>query len=507
MAETLGNYLVVAGRVRERDDFVAWVRSQLPEDAGLDEATCEAMRQHAMGLLSQGNADEAIATVRGLIARLEAEGLAGGEDPAFQVATSFTYLGQIYDLAHRPDLALEPTHRAIALFEELSGDIAKGNLGANLGNLADAHHALGRFDEALDGAERGLAISRERGDGRSIAVGLGQIARILKSQQRYAEAEIRYGEALDAAQSAGDLGLQGTFLQHQAGMQLEMGNSGRGVELYKKALVLFEQAGGIGSQMRTYNALGSAERDLGHLDAAEAWYSRSRELAEKRNDRHQLAAIAQNVGILHQTHAEQAGEDEARSVHLRRAGGWSEGSLGSKLEMGSQVMVAASYQGLGVLHGMLGDFDRAEENLRRGLGVYESLDMPEVYMFYAALANVARDRGDAKAAAEWQAKHDAKVAELERLRRGDGPPGVPAQLVQVVLKLARAAHEARGRGVALPVDAAEALAQLSGMPAPLGGVGDFLRGVADGGTPPVPPGLPSELGEVLEGLMEALGSL
>ncbi len=358
----------------------------------------------------------------------------------------------------------------------------------------------------MGAAERGLSIQRERGDDAALGVGLGQIAEILKSQQRYAEADIRYGEALDAARSAGDLGLQGTMLQHQATMQREMGNSGRAVELYKKALVLFEQAGDVGGQMRTCDLLGTAERLLDHLDAAEAWYSRSRELAEKRNDRYHLAVIAQNVGILHQTRAKQAGEAEARGVHLRRAVASIEESLAIKLELEDQVGAAASFQGLGVLHRMLGDFDRAEENLRRGLGVYESLDMPEVYMFYAALAQVAHDRGDAKAAAEWQAKHDAKLAELERLRRGDGPAGVPAQLVQAVLALARAVHETRVRGVALPVEAAEALAQLSGLPAPLGDVGDFLRGVADGETPPLPPDLPSELGEVLEGLVEALRS-
>ena len=58
--------------------------------------------------------------------------------------------------------------------------------------------------------------------------------------------------------------------------------------------------------------------------------------------------------------------------------------------------------------------------------------------------------------------------------------------------------------MALPVEAAEALAQLSDLPAPLGDVGDFLRGVADGGTPSVPSDLPSEIREVLEGLVGAL---
>ncbi len=130
-----------------------------------------------------------------------------------------------------------------------------------------------------------------------------------------------------------------------------------------------------------------------------------------------------------------------------------------------------------------------------------------VYMAYSTLAKVARDRGDAEAGAAWQAKHDSKVAELERLHCGDddAPVQVPTQLRDAILALARAVHDARTRGASLPADASEALAQLDGLPPPLGAVGTFLRDVAGGGAlPSVPEGLPSEIGEVLKKLVEAV---
>ncbi len=49
------------------------------------------------------------------------------------------------------------------------------------------------------------------------------------------------------------------------------------------------------------------------------------------------------------------------------------------------------------------------------------------------------------------------------------------------------------------------MAQLSGLPAPLGAVGAFLQDVARGASPAVPSGLPSEVGEILEELREAVG--
>ena len=214
MADTLREYLERAGRLRERDALVAWVRSQMPEDGGLDKASCNAILDHAWSRFTQGYADEAIKAVRDLIDHLENEGLAGGADPAFQIALSYSYLGQIFVNAHRPDLALAPTNEAIARFERLPGDGARTNLSSALGNLANAYCNLGQFDAALAAAERGQAIDREMGRDREIAASLGQIANILTEQQRYAEADERYDEALAAARAAGDLGLQGIFLQH-----------------------------------------------------------------------------------------------------------------------------------------------------------------------------------------------------------------------------------------------------------------------------------------------------
>ena len=505
MAETLGEYLQRAGRLRERNDLVAWVHSQQPEAAALDGAACNAIRQHALGLLSRGRAAEAIATVQDLIARLEAEGLAGGEEPAFEIATSCSELGRICVDAHRPELGLESSQRAIALLEGLPGDIAKGNLAAAGGSLANSYRALGRFDEALAVSERVLAIFQDMGKKRDIAVGLGQIAHTLMEQRRYPEADVRYAEALAAGQAAGDLALQGATLQQQAAMQRQMGNPRQAVVFGKKALTFFQKAGDEENEMMTCDLLGSAEKDLKQFAAADAWFGRSLELAEKRNDRYHLAVVLQNVGVLQQAYAEQASDPEARTVHLLRAVSSIEKSLAIKLEREDQIAAASSYCGLGALHLLLGDLDRAEKYLQQGLSIFEALNLPDVHAVYHNMALVARARGDDNAATEWQAKYDAKVAELRRLRRGNGMDvGVPAQLRDGILELARGVHDARSRGVSLSPDASEALAQLSDQPAPLGSVGVFLREVADGALPAVPSGLPAEVGEILEELRKVL---
>jgi tetratricopeptide (TPR) repeat protein len=416
LADTLQTYLRRAARPRERDALAAWVRAQMPDDAGLDEATCAATRQHAWGLFSQGQAGEAITALQQLIRRLETEGLAGGEDATFQIGTSYRQMGQILVNAGRSALALEPCRKAIEHLERAPGEAARENLSAALGDLANALRMLGRLPEALETAERGLAINLELGRDRNAAAGHGQCAKILRSQGRYGEAEARYQEAQRLAEQVGDLELQGTFLQHRGTLNREQGRHDQAVELYRNAIRLFQWANDQANEMRTYDLLATVESERGQLDAAEAWYTRSRELAQELGDQAQMAGTAQNLGILFQTRAEQTEDSEARETLLRRAVASVEESLAIELKSEDRVGAASSDSQLGVLHRMLGDLDRAEVHLLKSLGVRESLNLPDVWKDYHGLANVAEARGDSEAAAAWQAKCDAKRAELERLR-------------------------------------------------------------------------------------------
>ncbi|MDP7216202.1 MAG: TIR domain-containing protein [Rhodospirillales bacterium] len=504
LAGTLRTFLQMAGRPRERDEVVAWVRERMPVDETLDGAACAAIRDHAWSRFTQGHGDEAIATLEDLIRRLADEGLADSADPALQLALSQLYLGRLLDSHGRPDRALEPLGRAIAQFEGL-GEAQRGNLAAALGDLANALMELGRFDEALEASERGLAIRRDLGHDLEVAAGLGRAATILTRLQRYAEADARYTEALAAARDAGDLELQGTFLQHQGILHGAQGRFDRAVALYQQALEFFRRADDAGGEMQTADLLANAEAQRGQLDVAEAWYGRARELAKRLNDRRQLAANAHNVGILHQNRAEQTKDPGEREAWLRRAVDSIRESLAIVLEMNDRPGAAKSHFQLGVLHRMLGELDEAERNARESLAICESLRLPDVYMDYGNLAKIARARGDTAAAAEWQAKHDTKVEEIGRLRRGGGEDGaVPDDLVKAILALAQAAFQARGGG-ALPPDAAEALARLADYPAPLDAVGAFLRAVADGKPPPPVPGaLPAKLREILDALAESI---
>jgi tetratricopeptide (TPR) repeat protein len=502
LADTVSSYLESCGRARDRARWAAWVHAQVGADPSSAGATTPealaAERQHAWGLFVGGRAQEAVDLLQAQLNRL-----AGLPDHAWQRALCHTYLGRVLLHAGRPDLAEGPLREAIAGFEA-EGD--ETNLPAAVGDLANALRALSRLDEALEAAERALEIARRLSRTREVAAGLGRTAAILMDQRRFAEADRRYGEALAAAREAGDTGLEALTLMHQGGLARRSGDLDRAVDLYRDALRRFQALGDEASEMQTCDLLGSAEADRGHLDAAQPWYERSRELATRLGDRHHLGVVAQNLGVLYRTMALASPDPAARVALLRQAVGSVEASLAITRDQRNDPGAAASLSQLGVLHRDLGDLDAAERDSHDSLAIRERLGNPDVWKDFANLEEVADARGDSAAAAAWRAKKEAKLAELRRLAAGPGgsPARLPSQLVAALQQLAQAAHHHRTSSTPPAANVREAFAKLAKLPAPLPVVGAFLHAVATGApVPPVPPGLPDELTQILTALAAA----
>ena len=73
---------------------------------------------------------------------------------------------------------------------------------------------------------------------------------------------------------------------------------------------------------------------------------------------------------------------------------------------------------------LLGELGQAEEHAHRAGETGEKLGLVhDLWKPYATLAEIARARGNTSQAAEWEAKRDAVVAELERRAQGGG--GLP----------------------------------------------------------------------------------
>ncbi len=349
-----------------------------------------------------------------------------------------------------------------------------------LGKLAEALASAERFRRDCPGARR---CPRRGGGARADG-------RDPQDQHRFGEAEQRYEEALAAARRAGDGGLEGTTLQHLGTLARRQGQHALAVTRYKEALARFQAAEDRASEMRTADLLGITEEDLGHYEAARAWYGEAERLARNLGDEKQLGVTAQNVGVLLQEQAlalPDDAQDERQSL-LGEAAASVATSLALKQKRGDEVGAAASLSQLGIIHRHLGNLDEAERHTQQALAIRERHDLPDVYKVYWSLENLAVARNRPEEAAAWRAKKEAKMAELERLARGDGPPRLP--LREAFLALCQTLHAALSIHQPIPPDLANTLAQIAAQPDPLGPAGRFLQRLAEGDHPDPPEGLP-----------------
>ena len=539
LGDTLREYLERNNRLRERNALVSWLAGEVGK-SGFTNALADRELDVAWSLAAQGHAQEALQKLRALIARLRHT---IEFDPAFQLANTQTILGRVLvdsGLSEQAIPVLEEAKRQwVALVEkkagpdvvavdvsprtskpeEISADSRRrlqaaetelGNLSVTLGDLANALRTAGRLEEALEAGEKRLPIEAGLGREREVASSHGQCASILLNQGRYAEADARYDLALAAARRAGDKELEGSLLQHQGGLAYYQNQLDRAASLYQRALKLFQEANDDGSIMRTCNLLGVVEQSSGRLAEARTWCERSREIAQRLGDTRSLGAAAQNIGIVCQQEGEaarQRGDEKTARQRFEEAKRSFKEANRIDCEQGNQPYEAQSCNQLAQVHLQLGELAEAERHAHQAREVNERLGLlQELQKNFGVLALIARARGDAAQAAEWERKRDAVLAELERRAQGPGGGGLTPQFAQAIQQLAIAYAQAgfdEPQPQELAPGAESALAQIEQLPAPLPDLAAFLRRLAARELPSVPANLPPELQELLGQLLHA----
>lgn len=539
MGETFLRYLESSFRLQERDQWVAWLAAEARQ-AGWSEQAADAEMEASWSLFSQGQAREAIARLTALIARLQ---ITREFDPAFQLAAARMQLGRVYVDAGLAARAIPFLEEAVRDWERLlaqatgpapagtnfndfarAGNTRRNNLAAALSDLANALYSAGRLDEALDAAERGVAIATKSGNARNEAAGLGQIAIILMHQGRYGEADARYDQALAAARKVIDKELEGSLLQNQGILANDRCQYVRARELYKQALKLFQEANAEANIMRTCNLLGVVEQNQGRLAEARAWYERSREIAHGRADQKSFEAAAQNLGIVCQLEGEQhlqQGQADLARQRFEEAEQFMRESLQLAIDRADQPGQAASLSQLAELFLVQGQLDKAAEHGRQALAIQEALgDLRGLSITFQTLKQIALAQNDSIQAAAWETKERAVDAELARRAHGGeaGAGALPEQMAQMLGQLALACVRAAANGEALPAEAEQLLAQLDAPEAgPLQPLAPWLRRLASApagelvnllAAPPanLPEPLPDVFAQLRTAVQEAFGA-
>jgi tetratricopeptide (TPR) repeat protein len=543
MGNTFREYLERTARLRERDQWLAWLADAIAH-ATFSAAVAVVECNRAWALFTQGRTPEAIRMLDALIEHLQQT---TAFDAAFQLATVRSQLGRIYQQAGHAKRAIPILRQTADAWERLVRQAANlspsetiehlltsdtqevkqrreacidrlGNLAVTLGDLANALGATGCLDEALSTAEQGVDIDRALGHDRNAIAGLGQMAQILMEEGRYQEANAHYDQALEAAQRLGDQALEGAILQHQGVLAYKKQEYDRAINLYKQALKLFQNANDDEGIMQICNLLGNVEADLRRRSEARAWYERSHEIAQRRGDTCGLVNAAQNIGIVCQEEGEAARQrgDEANARQwFAEAERFLQESLRMEIDLQNKPGEAMSRGQLSRLYLLMGELDKAEAHVHQARETSEGLGIiRELRNDYYDLAQIARARGNEAQAAQWQVRRDEVQAELARRARGGNAvdPGLSQQMVQAIAQLAVVCVQTGLGGIGLPSEVESAVAQLESAAAgPLQPLGRYLRRLAAGpasdtvaalATPPAD--LPDPLSQLITQLRDAV---
>lgn len=506
-----GVYLLMSGRRLERDIWTKWLAAEV-EKGGFSEEFAFRELEAAWVVFIEGQAEEAIRQLENLRTRLR---VTTEFDPADLLARTQTRLGRILDNWGRSERAIPVLEDAVAQWEALVAQVGeeraeaeRSNLAAALGDLSNALRSSGRLDEALAAAERGLNINRDIGHDRDAAAGLARCAQTLEKQGRYAEADDLYSEALAAVRRAQDKELEGSILQSQGILAYRLNQFKQAANLCKQAMKLLQEMNDDQGVALTCNVLGAIEERQGRLTEARSWHERSYEIYRRRGDVVGQADATRHLGVVSQLEGEADREDgrenEARK-HFEDARRFAAECLQLAQQRGDELDVAASLSQLATIYLLLGELDEAERDANDAREIRDRLGLKEIVNDYHNLAAIARARGNAKQACEWECRRDAAIEELKR--RAEGPSGISPQFFQAIQALSMACARA-GFGQEQPEQLGpneeSALAQIEQFFPQLPDIGTFLRRLAAGEIPSPPNGLPTELQEFFTELLAAL---
>ena len=301
------------------------------------------------------------------------------------------------------DQAIDHAQRALALAE---GDGGRDTEGRALRYLGLAHQLTGRYERATDHHLQALTLCRKIGDRAGEASALGNLGEIFQLTGRYEQAAGYHRQALVAFDDLGAVEDKARALDHIGVIHRLFGRYEQAADHHRQALTLFLETGALEGQACAHDHLGVVYQLTGRYEQAADHHQQALAISRKIGDRDDEARALNNLGDL----CRRTGRYERAVGHYRLAlsryrdlgdpsgQAWSLNGLGETAraagdpaqalaahaeahqhasKVGRRHEQARADRGLGHAHHDLGDAERAREQWRQALALYEELGVPE----------------------------------------------------------------------------------------------------------------------------------
>ncbi len=217
---------------------------------------------------------------------------------------------------------------------------------------------LGRWDEAVEEAQKALSIAEESSDNSLIAFAAWTISMAYTSKGDLAPG-VEYGElAFQKAPTPGDK----AWAQRGLGWALcRAGEANRGIELLASLVPIVRASGDITSEIPTTCTLGAGYWLAGKDDKARQTLKEGLEIAERCGARYYVGWAQRLLGEI------------ALKANPAQAVAYFEKTIGILQEIKAENELALAYAGYGRLHKQKGQIAQAREYLTKALEIFERL--------------------------------------------------------------------------------------------------------------------------------------
>jgi tetratricopeptide (TPR) repeat protein len=229
-----------------------------------------------------------------------------------------------------------------------------------------------------------------------------ELAHVAWRQGRYDDAVIAGEKGVAGARATDAPQLLAEGYKHLGTAHVLKGDHATGIELYRRALSIYESLSDLQGLMNVHNNIGIVLRRQSRWDEALAEQQRAQDLARRIGDVWGIGMALANMAETLRNRRDYDGAIAAAEEALRC---W--------LQVGNAVGVATVHMNLGILHFEHGHLDEARESLHLALAEWAKLDsrlfLPELYR---TLAKVELPHGGGTALA-WAERSLAVAREIK----------------------------------------------------------------------------------------------
>lgn len=256
-------------------------------------------------------------------------------------------------LIGRNDEALAAAGRGLA-FAKLHGDTKA--TAECLQRMSDVYAVSGRYDEMRRAVEQALILFQGMGDGKGLAQGLNSIGYLHNIHGEYPAALGCYERSLTLQREVGDRHGQAISLGNIGMVHRHTGDYAKALVRFRSAFEIHEGNGDREGMALTLSYTGSTHSLAGDHHRALDSHLAALRIRKEIGDRYGQAESLNNIGFLHNASGDYRGalEQYGKALTIQE-------------EIGDRYGQAYSLNNIGVAQGFLGRHAEGDENLTRAL--------------------------------------------------------------------------------------------------------------------------------------------